>query len=108
MSTQDQDLSAIFGEPARHSEYTIGQVVRYASDGRIQTGEVSWTTPADATHPLEYWVNGLTCLYSTDILGLVEEDDEPDTAILVHCPYCRTTHSPEAVQYSKQRYGKRE
>jgi hypothetical protein len=61
MSTQDQDLSAIFGEPARHSEYTIGQVVRYASDGRIQTGEVSWTTPADATHPLEYWVNGLTC-----------------------------------------------
>jgi hypothetical protein len=78
--TNEQDFSAIFGECAKFSEYAVGQVVRYVSDGRIQTGEITWTTPADATHPLEYWV--------------------------VHCPYCRTTHSPEAVQYCKQRYGK--
>jgi hypothetical protein len=102
----DQQLEELFGPRARHSEYAVGQRVRYRSDGRILTDEIDWITPADKTHPLEYWI-GLNCLYQTDIIEAVDEEDEADTAILVHCPYCRTTHSPEAVQWCRNKYGKR-
>jgi hypothetical protein len=103
--TEDQHLEEIFGPCARHSEYNVGQLIKFRTEtGRILIDEIDWITPADAFHPLEYWV-GLRCLYQTDIIEAVEED-EPDTAILVLCPYCKRTHDPRGVEWCKQRYGK--
>jgi hypothetical protein len=101
MNEYDQDLSAIFGPKARHSEYVVGQVVRYKAEGRIKTGEISWITPADDTHPLEYWI-GLECLYSTDLIEAIEEE-EPDTASLVLCPHCGRTHDALGVEWCRQK-----
>jgi hypothetical protein len=66
-----------------------------------------WIEPAGCTaegkeHPLTYWV-GFDAFYPGDIL---EDDDEGDEPLLVHCPYCRTPPSPEAIQWCRQRYGK--
>jgi hypothetical protein len=99
--THEQDCASIFGERARHSEFSIGQVVRSLCDDRVQTGEITWITPAQADHPLEYWI-GLNCLYQGDILGLLD-DDEGDEPVLVLCPYCRRTHSPEAIEWCRKR-----
>jgi hypothetical protein len=39
----------------------------------------------------------LTCIYQNDIEGI---DEQSDTAILVHCPYCHTAHTAERVEWN--------
>jgi hypothetical protein len=107
--SDDQDFSAIFGPCAKHSEYAVGQWIKYCSpEGRIKTGEIDWITPASADHPLEYWLNGFDVAYQTDILGVVEDEELEDTITLVLCPYCHRTHAAEGVEWCRQRYGKAE
>jgi hypothetical protein len=102
--SDDQDLSAIFGPCAKFSEYAIGQVVRYVCNGLIRIGTITWTTPPDEQHPLEYWV-GLDCLYQTDILQTID-NEEPDTALLTLCPYCGRTHAKEGADWCRNKQRK--
>jgi hypothetical protein len=48
-----------------------------------------------------YSIDGLTCIYQNDIEGI---DEQNDTAVLVHCPYCHTTHTAERIEWCKNRY----
>ena len=67
------------GKPlAKFSEYRIGQTIRYRSPdtGQIVSGEITWITGPGKTsqgtpHPTEYWIDGLTVIYSADIRGLI-------------------------------------
>jgi hypothetical protein len=72
----DQSFEEIFGPLARHAEYQVGQTIRYRADGRIKQGEIDWISPAIHDHPLEYWLNGFDCIYTCDILGVVDEEQE--------------------------------
>lgn len=99
----DEELEVLYDPLTRHAEYQRGQTVIYRTDGRRKIGEIMWITAPTPDHPTEYWIDGLTCIYQNDIEGI---DEQSDTAILTHCPYCHTTHAAEGIEWCRQRYRK--
>lgn len=104
--TDDRQLEDLYGPAARHSEFKVGQTIRFRSDGTIRTGEITYVSPPGVTalgkpHPLEYWIDGLTVCYSSDILGLVDDDGDQEPA-LEHCPHCRGWHQAGMVDQCPQ------
>jgi hypothetical protein len=94
--TNEQDCASIFGPKSAHSDYTSGQLVRSVWDGRLQTGEIPWTSRASDDHPLQSWVNGLTCLSQHALLGRLQED-EPVCPGCGH-PVCAHSHRDGDLQ----------
>jgi hypothetical protein len=94
-------MKDLFGPLAPHAEFSVGQLIHYRDEqGIVRTGEITWIEgPGKAIrgdhHPLQYWVNGLICLYQSDILGIDEETSEPT---LVRCPYCDQLHSACTIE----------
>ncbi len=89
-----EQMEALYGPSAKFSEYKAGQHVRYRADGMVKTGEITWVsgpghTALGTPHPTQYWIDGLTCIYQGDILGVVDEGDEPT---LERCPHCGQMH----------------
>jgi hypothetical protein len=72
-------MEDLFGPLAPHAEFSVGQLVHYSDEhGVVRTGEITWIEGPGKTirgdhHPLQYWVNGLICLYQSDILGISYE-----------------------------------
>ena len=102
-----QQMEELHGPLARYSEYRIGQTVRYRSPdtGKVISGEITWITGPGQTvtgrpHPTEYWVDGLTVVYSSDIEGLAEPDEGSS---LVHCPHCGALHQAGTVEQCPNR-----
>lgn len=98
--TDDTQLEALYGERAKFSEYKVGQHVRYRADGMVKTGEITYVSAPGRTvrgieHPTEYWIDGLNVAYQSDILGIVEDDQEPT---LERCPYCGQMHQAGMVE----------
>jgi hypothetical protein len=69
-------MEDLFGPLAPHAEFSVGQLVHYSDEhGVVRTGEITWIEGPGKTirgdhHPLQYWVNGLICLYQSDSLGI--------------------------------------
>jgi hypothetical protein len=81
-----EEMESLYGERAKFSEYQAGQLVRYRDSGRELVGEITYVTAPGQTvrgtaHPTEYWIDGLTVCYSSDILGLVEADGDEKTLL---------------------------
>lgn len=67
-----QNLNELLG-PSGKSDYSVGDTIKYRVNGQIRTGEIMHITGPGFTvsgrpHPTEYWVDGFTCLYQTDII----------------------------------------
>src|SRR5437763_16226305 len=77
--TDEMQLEALYGKAAKFSEYKAGQTVRYRDNGRELIGEITYVSAPGHTvrgvaHPTQYWIDGLTCIYQTDIICLVNSD----------------------------------
>lgn len=68
-----QNLDELLG-PSGRSDYNVGDTITYMLNGRKLTGEITHITAPGLTpvsktpHPTEYWIDGLTVIYQTDII----------------------------------------
>lgn len=69
----EQNLDELLG-PAGKSDYSVGDTIAYMVNGQKHTGEIihisaPGVTPVSGTpHPTEYWIDGFTVIYQTDII----------------------------------------
>lgn len=109
---QRRNLEEDWGRAAAHSEYKIGDVLRYTKDGSTWRGEIVWVAAqSDSTvegHeplPLRYIVEreGFEdsipdCVYSKDIVS-----QEPQEVELERCRYCLGLHTKGTSQHCPRR-----
>lgn len=103
--TDDRQLFELYGPAAKFAEFKAGQTVRYRSDGRELVGEITYVSAPGHTvrgvaHPTQYWIDGLTCIYQSDILSVRDGDDQEPA--LEHCPHCRGWHQAGMVERCPQ------
>ena len=79
-SLHAMQMTGLFGPLAAHSEYHVGQVVRYRDNGHIKQGEIVWVcapgkivAPWHAPHRTQYVIDdGVTIIDAADIVEVVE------------------------------------
>ena len=73
-------MTGLFGPLATHSQYHVGQVVRYRGSGHIKQGKIVWVcapgrivAPGHAPHRIQYVIDdGITIVDAADIVEIVQ------------------------------------